>query len=58
MSTQPPEPPNEDSGDEPIDRIDELEERLAGIEEALRMNAIEDSSSVARWNRGVKKRRR
>ena len=45
MSTQPPEPPNENSGDEPIDRIDELEERLAGIEEALRLNAIEDRVS-------------
>lgn len=42
MSTQPPEPPNENTGDEPIDRIDELEERLAGIEEVLRLNAIED----------------
>ena len=45
MSTQPPEPPNENTGDEPIDRIDELEERLAGIEEVLRLNAIEDRVS-------------
>jgi hypothetical protein len=45
MSTQPPEPPHENSGDKPIDRIDELEERLAGIEEAVRLNAIEDRVS-------------
>lgn len=45
MSTQPPEPPNENCRDVPIDRIDELEERLAGIEEALRLNAIEDRVS-------------
>ena len=44
MSTQPDEPPNENSGDEPIDRIDELEERLAGIEEAL-LVVIEDRVS-------------
>jgi hypothetical protein len=42
MSTQPPEPPNENTVDELIDRIDELGERLAGIEEVLRLNAIED----------------
>jgi hypothetical protein len=45
MSTQPPEPPNENTGDEPIDQIDGLEERLASIEEALRLNAIEDRVS-------------
>lgn len=42
MTTQPPEPPNENTGDEPIGRIDELDDRLASIEEVLRLNAIED----------------
>lgn len=41
MSTQPPPLLNENSGDDPIDRIDELEERLGSIEGALRVNAIE-----------------
>ena len=45
MSTQPPEPSNENTGDDPIDRIDELEERLASIEDARRLNEIEDRVS-------------
>lgn len=45
MSTQPSEQTNESSGDKPIDPINGLEERLASIEEALRMNAIEDRVS-------------
>src|ERR1039458_3594479 len=45
MSTQPPEPSNENTGDDPIDRIDELEERLASIEDARRLNEIEERVS-------------
>jgi len=45
MSTQPPEPLNEDIEVEPSDRVGDLENRLAGLEEALRLSSIEDRVS-------------